>query len=177
MKRFKLALLALLVVGQVGLLQALEITPLQVFYIVRQGFPEQTEVSVLITEADYHRQEKKIGRAAAQMQLKVTIHVVRNSLDVGKAVKRTPNKSILVVFDNPALTSSKTKLYVLSKCKDKKVSIVTTSQAYSESGALLGVYNEKENVKIVLNLKKNSHLKAMFSEEVKTKLGVSEVLL
>ncbi len=178
MRRYLVILLSLLPLCQTASLNAAEVTPLQLFYLVRQAFPEQQAVSVLITKNDFEKVEAKITRATAQMKLKATVHTVDSSADVGKALKKVPKSALLIIFDNAMFTSSKTKLYILSKCKDKRNLIVTSSKTFFDSGALLCIYtDENKQMKIALNLQKNADLKAQFTEEVIQKIGIGEVVM
>ena len=177
MKKFALAI-CLLFCGGSSLALAAEVTPLQLFFLVKQAFPEKTDVSVLITEEVYKSQEQKISRASAQMQLKVNIFIVAGPQDVGKALQKIQDEAVVIVFDGRSLVDQSTRLYVLSKCKDKQIALITTSPDYGESGALICLApDESEGLKITLNLKKNINQKDRFNEELVQKLGVTEVVL
>ncbi len=153
-----------------------EVSALQLFYLVKQVFPAAEEVSVLIGKKDLDGALNGINRASAQFQLKVTVHDVSNAFDIGKAIKDIPDNAILVVFDSPVFEESKNKLYILSKSKDKQISIVTSSRSYIDSGALLGYINDGGEKKIILNLKHSEHLRSQFTDEFIQKVGIAEVI-
>ncbi len=70
------------------------------------------------------------------------------------------NNSLLVIFESEFLTQSSIKLYVLSKSKDKHVSIITSSKEYGKSGTLLTMFSDGDgNTQIKLNLKKINRIK------------------
>jgi len=159
-------------------LMAREITPLQLLFMLKKAFPEQSQVDVLISRDQLALQKERIARAATQMKIKLMVHVLDTAAEVGGAMKTIADNSAIVVFDSAFLTQKSTKLYVLSKCQEKKVAIVTSSSAYSRSGALVGVYiDDAENVKVALNLKKNLYLKDRFSEQVQKEMGVTDLIM
>ncbi len=177
MKRFVCHILTFVLTLACTSLYAKDVTPLQIFFLVKQAFPQATEVSVLLTQDDYNTHETALKRATAQMKIKAKVHIVSGSQDVGLALQKVPEKSPVVVFDAPTLSNSSTKLYVLSKCKEKQIPLITTSEAYLASGALLGIFrDESDKVKITLNLQQNEHLKDTFTQDVIDKIGVKEVL-
>ncbi len=152
-------------------------TPLQVLFVLKKVFPEAKEINVLVTSSQLAAQQKRIGRAAAQTQLKVKIFEINSPTDIGKAIKEIPEAGFLVVFADDELAKNSNKIYILSKCKEKHIALITSSRDYSDSGALLGVLldaNHKTN--IVLNLKHNAFLASKFSDEFIQKAGIAEVL-
>lgn len=161
---------------QNGLLYAKEVTPLQLLFTVKQAFPESREVSIMVTTDNMATAGESIKRAVASTQLKAKIYVIASSADIGSALGKVPEKSILVIFNSGILTDKKSKLFVLSKCKPKQIAIITSSKDYSESGALLGIVKEADETRMVLNLKHNQKYSAQFSDAVITKLGIQEVI-
>ncbi len=178
MKKVVIALCLTLACGSSSILFGKDVTPLQLFFLVKQAFPDKQELAILITKEQYEEQETKIKRATVQMKIKAIIHMVSGSKDVGRALQKVADNAIVVLFDSEALTKQATRLYVLSKCKEKRISLVTTSKPYGESGALLCLYNDKaDKLTILLNLKKNLHEKGRFTDALVQKLGVSEVVM
>ena len=158
--------------------QAGEISALQLLYLVKQAFPEKEQVEVFINKDEYKEKETNIKVASAQMKFKINVHLIEQATDIGQAFGKIADNSLLVIFTAEVFNKSSARLYVLSKCKDKQVAIITTSKEYSDSGALLCVYkDENAQLKVVLNLKKNEHLKDRFTEEVIQKAGIQEVVM
>ncbi|MBN2411536.1 hypothetical protein JXQ31_07570 [candidate division KSB1 bacterium] len=152
------------------------VTTTQYFYLVKQAFPNASEINIFITKSELAREKEKIDRATVQFKLKALIYEIDNSADIGKATKSLNENSILVIYDDNIFANNKNKLYILSKCKEKKISLVTASLDYIESGALLG-YVEKDGAKsIILNLTFYDHLKTEFNVEKIQKLGITEVI-
>lgn len=178
MKKVVVAVWLTMLFGTSSFSFAKDVTPLQLFFLVKQAFPDKQELSILITKEQYKEQETKIKRATAQMKIKANVHMVSGSKDVGKALKKVVDNAIVVLFDSEALAKQATKLYVLSKCKEKGVALITTSKPYGDSGALLCIYiDEADKLTILLNIKKNLHQKDRFTEALVQKLGVSEVVM
>jgi len=153
-----------------------DVTVLQLFHIIKQVFPETKNIALLMTKEDMNAELTKVNRAAAMTQLKVKIHAVENSFDIGKEIKRIAAKSILVVGNSELFNEKKTKLYILSKCKEKEISLITSSRDYVESGALLGlVKSEEGKSEVMLNLKHYAFLRDKFTEEFKQEVNITEL--
>ena len=115
------------------------VSPLQLLYVVKQVFPDQEQVTVFISKGQFAELEEKINRAAAQSHLKVQVCVVESSSGIGSMLSSMERNSVLVLLESDLLLNSTTKLYILSKCKEKQIAIVTSSKTYSDSGALVAV--------------------------------------
>ena len=178
MQKLKLLPAALiLLLCQNSLIFSKDITPLQLLFTVKQAFPDCKELAILISKDLLAKEKKNIARASAQTQMKATIYVVTSSSDIGRALAKISEGSVMVLFGSGVLSKKKTKLYVLSKCKPKKIAIVTSSNDYAQSGALLGVVrDENQKLKTVLNLKHNLHLKSKFTPDFIQTVGIKEVI-
>ena len=166
-----------LVLGWSGVTLAQDANPSQFFGIIKRLFPETGEVAIFISPELIATQKEVIDRSAVQNQIQARIHVVESGIDVGKSIRELQENSLLVIFSSDVLMTKSSKLYILSKCKEKQISIVTSSRDYSESGALLGlVKNEKNRIELVLNLKHSEHLKAKFTEDFIAQAGIKEVI-
>lgn len=155
-----------------------KVTPLQLFYISKKVFAEKQEAYVLIDQKTFNQAEAAIKRASAQMQLELKIYLIGSKMDVGNAFKEIKDSGVLVVFDSHLLNQSATRLYVMSKCKDKHISIITNSTEYGDSGALLTLFStDAGETKIKLNLQKNEEQKNRFTEELIKSSGITDVLM
>jgi hypothetical protein len=155
-----------------------DVTFLQLFHIVKQVFPETQNIALLLAKEDLNTKMTKINRAAAMTQLKVKVHTVDNSFEIGKEIKRVKDKSILVVGNSELFNEKKTKLYILSKCKEKEISLITSSRDYVESGALLGlVKSDDGKSEVMLNLKHYAFLREKFTDEFKQEVNITELNL
>lgn len=177
MRKFRILATLILLLCQNSLTFSKDITPLQLLFTVKQAFPDCKKLSILISKDLWAKQETNIARASAQNQIKATIYVVDSSSDIGSALRNIKEGSIMILFASGVLSKNKNRLYVLSKCKPKKIAIVTSSNDYAQSGALLGVVkDEKQKWKIVLNLKHNIYLKSKFTPEFIRTIGIKEVI-
>ncbi len=153
-----------------------EVTTTQYFYLVKQPFPQASEISIFITKKKLASEKEKIDRATVQFQKKAVIYEIENSVDIGKAIKSVNENSILVIYDDAVFKNNTNKLYLLSKCKEKKISLFTSSLDYIESGALLGFVEKDNKQTIILNITNYDHLKSQFNMEKIQQLGISEVI-
>lgn len=154
------------------------VTPLQIFYVVKQAFPEQEKVEVLISKEMFAEMEGSINRAAAHNHLKLQVFVVESPIGISDALSGLKPNSVLVLFESALMLNNTTKLYILSKCKEKQIAIVTSSKAYSDSGALIAlIQDQTDKPTLVLNLKQNEHLKNRFTQELIEKIGFQDVIL
>jgi len=160
-----------------SLLNAQNVTPRQYFFTIKKIFPETQNIDLLIEESQLDDLKNDIAKAAAQAQLKVKIYPVNDTKSIGKSVKKLKNSGTLVVLPSPVINNNSSKMFILSKCKEKDISIVTESKEYSDSGALLGLFpQEGAKTKIVLNLKHSQELLARFTPDYAKQIGISEVI-
>ncbi len=146
-------------------------------YMAKKIFPETSDVTVFISKEAMQTQQPLLERASAQHQLKTSVFLIGNSMDVGKNIKKLKKNSILIIIDSDLLMKKSTQLYILKNCKEKQISLFTPSRGYSDLGALLGVIQSNENqVELVVNLKHNDHLKSNFNDEFLQKVGITDVI-
>ena len=158
-------------------LNAQNVTPRQYFFIVKKVFPDIKEINVIVDENDLANVKDDIAKAAGQAQVKAKIYPVSDFKSIGKTVKKVEKSSTLVVIPSPILTDKSSKLFILSKCKEKDIAVVSESKEYSESGALLGIFpQEGARTKIVLNLKHSQELLAKFTPDYAKEVGISEII-
>ena len=156
---------------------AADANPTQFFYIVKKLFPDVGEIAVFISPDALSAQKTMMDRAAAQNKIKAKIFIIETSTDVGKRIRELRENSVLVVFSSDILMKKSTQLYILKNCKEKQISVFTSSRDYSELGALMGVIkNESNTVELVLNLKNNEYLKPKFSDTFIQQAGIGEVI-
>ncbi|HPG39994.1 MAG TPA: hypothetical protein PLP19_09510 [bacterium] len=153
-----------------------KVSSMQLFFLVKQAFPEASEVNIFISKANLAEEKDKIARATVQFQLKALIYDVDNAADIGNGTKKISDNSILIVYDDEVFANKTNKLYILSKCKEKKISLITSSMDYIQSGALLGYIEENSAKKIILNITHYDYLKEKFTNDVVQKIGVAEVI-
>ena len=170
-------MVVLMVICLSGIGRAKEVTPMQVLYTTKQFFPTCSEVAIFSSQEYFQKNKDNIARAAAQNKIKPHVYIVEKSTDIGNALGSIADNSILVVFDSATLDQSNNKLYILSKCKTKRITIITSSPQFSNSGALLGILLDKDQkIKMVLNLKHNSFLKDKFTPDTIAKFGIAKII-
>ncbi len=153
-----------------------KVSSMQLFYLVKQAFPEAQELNIFISKDNLAEEKDKISRATVQFGIKAIIYDINDASDIGNGTKKMDNNSVLVVYDDNIFENSKNKLYILSKCKEKQIAIVTSSMDYIQSGALLGYIEDANEKTIILNLTHYDYLKDKFTSETIQTLGVKEVI-
>jgi len=176
MTRFIITFLITLILLSIGI-NAQNVTPRQYFFIVKKIFPDTKEISVILDEKDLPNFKDDIAKAAGQAQVKAKIYPVSDFKSIGKSVNKVEKSGTLVVVPSPVLSDKSSKLFILSKCKEKDVVVVSESKDYSDSGALLGVFpQDGAKTKVVLNLKHSQDLLAKFTPDYAKQVGISEVI-
>ncbi len=173
----RLFLALLLFAVEISPLIAREVSPIQFLFTIRRIFPDQKKLTVFISQSKLEKVKPLLVRAAAQNKFNVKVHIIESTTDIGKSFREIDNNIILLIFDSPVLNHRKNRLYILKKCKEKKISIITSSKEYSDSGALLALLVNAENkIDVVVNLKHCKHLKDKFTEEFIRQNGIKEVI-
>ena len=175
MRIFKLFVVAVIVLVY-ALPSFSQISSMQLFYLVKQAFPDAQEVNIFISSDNLRDEKDKIARATVQFQLKAIVYEISSAADIGNSTKKLADNSVTILYDDKVFDNSKNKLYILSKCKEKQIPLVTSSMDYIQSGALLGYVVDAGQKKIILNLTYYDHLKSKFSSEVVQQLGITEVI-
>ena len=158
-------------------LSAQKVTPRQYFFTVKKIFPDTEEIGVFIQSSELPEVKDKIALAAAQAQIKVKIYSVSDFKSIGKGLKKLPQSGTIVVYPSPILLDKSSKLFVLKKCKEKAVAVISESKEYSDAGALLGIFPQVgAKTKIILNLKHSQDLLAKFTPDYVKQVGISEVI-
>jgi|GEM_PF-2506083 len=148
----------------------------QYITMAKMAFQDAKEISIFISEADLAKEKSTINRAALQNKVQAKIYVIKSSLDVGKRMRELPDGSVLVVYQSEVLAKKSTQLFILKKCKEKQVGVITSSAEYSELGALIGLVKTGPRFELVLNLKQNDWAAARFPSDVIERLGIARVI-
>lgn len=151
-------------------------TPLQMFFTIKKIFPSTAEISVFLSREQLESDQNKIARAAKQSQLKAVLYPIENAADIGKNLKKLEENSFLVLFDSDIIKQKSSKLYILSKCKEKNIFLVTSSRDYADSGALLNILPEGKRTTVVLNLRHYQDLSPKFTSNYIQETGISQVI-
>ena len=166
-----------LLLFQASSIFAQDANPSQFFYIVKRLYPDIEEVAVFISPESLAEHKAMMDRAAAQNKIKVVLYLIETSTDVGDKIRELKESSILVIFSSAVLMKKTTQLYILKNCKEKKISVFTSSRDYSDLGALMGLIKNADNrVDLVLNLRQNEHLKPKFTDDYVAEVGIQEVI-
>ncbi len=174
MKRILFTLTAVLLLTQASFAK---VTWLQYFYAIKKIFPDTKEIAIMLPKDQEASQKAALAKAAVSIGVKVKLYLVEDARSIGSNIKMIPDNSVLVVYDAPVLMEKSSRVYILSRCKEKNITVVTASQEYSDSGALIGLLRGDDGkLKIVVNLKFSPELAAKFTPEFIQKTGVSQVL-
>jgi len=175
MRKITLITLALVLSTQICL--ANQPSPLQIFYSIKKILPEAKKVGVFIPEETFKNDETKIARASKQMGMEVKVYLIKDTKSIGKNMKKLKDVDILVVYDDPVLVNKSSMMFVLSKCKDKKIPIISSSEDYSNAGALIFLgRDDNKKIYYVLNLKHTEYLAAKFDDASVEKLGIAKLI-
>jgi len=175
MKKITLIILALVLSTQMCL--ANQPSPLQVFYSIKKILPEAKKVGVFIPEELFKAEETKIARASKQMGMEVKVYLIKDTKSIGKNMKNLKDIDILVVYNDPVMTAKSSMMFILSKCKDKEIPIISSSEDYSKAGALIFLGRDDNNkIYYVLNLKHTAYLAAKFDDASIEKLGIAKLI-
>ena len=153
-----------------------KVSSMQLLFLIKQAFPDVQEINVFINSTEMQDELATLTRAATQMQIKANVYEIANAANIGTGIQQIANNSILLVYDDEIFNNTKNKLYILSKCKEKQIAIVSSSNDFIQSGALLGYVDTDGSKKIVLNLTYYDHLKSKFTPDVIQQIGVNQVI-
>ena len=170
--------LILLVVLMSGFLYAGdEATPLQVLYCSTKIFPNAKQFAIFVESNQLDDYTTKIARATVQTKCKAQIFPIKNATDIGKYIKSLENGTHLIIFNSPVFEQSSSKLYILSKCKEKQIAVISTSEDYSNSGAVVGIYRGADGkLQTIVNLKHSKYLEAQFTDDFVAQAGITAVM-
>ncbi len=176
MRRFKVLLLTILV-GFSTQSIAKDATAAQFLYMIHKILPEAKTVSVFLSSDQLDKAKTKLARAGATFGVKVKIYLVDTQKNIGENLKAIADNSVLVVYDTPTLMKKSSRMFILSKCKEHNIAVVTSSADYSKSGAFLGlIVDDKYKMKdFLVNLQNYSRFASKFTDEFKLALGVTKV--
>jgi ABC-type uncharacterized transport system substrate-binding protein len=168
----------LFVFGIFGQAIARNATAAQYLYMVNQIIPEKKNVAVFMSKELVETEKMKLERAATTFKLKVTVYIIESPRNIGESLKMIDENTALVVYETPVLQEKSSKMFIISKCKEKNIPIVTPSEEYVKSGAFIGiVVNEKLKVsQLLVNLQNYSQFAPKFTEEFTLALGVTEII-
>ena len=175
-KRLISAVLLLTLVLATGQALADDANATQYLTMAKQAFQDAKEVAIFISEEDLAKEKDIINRAALQNGLTAKLYVIANTIDVGKRLRELSPNSILVVYQSEVLSKKSTQLFVLKKCKESQIAVITSSSEYTELGALIGLVKTGPRFELVLNLKQNDWAAARFPSDVIERLGIARVI-
>jgi ABC-type uncharacterized transport system substrate-binding protein len=177
MKVFIPIFLSVFVLFEPQVTSASDVSALQLLFTVKKVFPQADEVNVLVPSNFFSREEQSIKRASTQTGIQPVIFIIERNSDIGASIRKMGRNSVLIVYGEDLLSERNSKLYVLSKCREKRIALISSSKSYSDSGALLGVLQGADKkVGLVLNLKHNHHLAPHFTPELIAEIGFSQVI-
>jgi len=153
-------------------------TAAQYLYMVNKVIPEKKDVAVFMSNDLLETEKGKLERAAANFGLKVTIFIIDSPKTIGESLKKIEDNSVLVVYETEVLEEKSSKMFILSKCKERAIPVVSPSVEYAKSGAFIGIIvNEEHKMsQLLINLQNHSEFASKFTEEFNLALGVTELI-
>lgn len=171
------AIILFVLLGLITSLSASEPTFLQYLYSAKQVLPESEQVGIFITQDQYDATKDDINKACQRTNFKAKVFIVSDMKSIGKNMKDVKKIDVLLITQADVLNEKSSRLFILSKSKDKKIPLISSSEDYSQSGALIGLLpGENGRSKIVLNVKHTPYLAARFTDEFNKKAGIKELI-
>ncbi len=173
----RISFCCILLIFVVSNILAKDISSRQYFFTVKKIFPGTNNVNVFIQSSELEGMRDEIAFAATQAQLKVKIYSISDFKTIGASLRDLEKSSTLVIYPSAILTEKSSRLFILKKCKEKEIAVISSSQEYSDSGALLGILAKQgQKTKLVLNLKHSEFLSSVFTPDYAKQVGISEVI-
>ncbi len=161
-----------------GQLWAKNATAAQFLYMVSKVLPEKKNVSIFLPAELLSREKPKIERAAATFGLKVKLFLIETARSLGEGFKQLKNDEVLIVYESDVTSVKSSRLFILKKCKERNIPVVTPMEEYSKAGAFLGIIvNEKFKMKdLLVNVQNYAEYAPKFTEEFNVAIGVTQVI-
>lgn len=174
----KLLFIAILLGVFSGQAFARNATAAQYLYMISKVIPEKKKVAIFMSKELVGKEKTKLERAAATFGLTATIYLIDNAKTIGTSLKKLTGNEALVVYETPVLSEKSSKMFILSKCKEKGIPVVSSSVDYAKAGAFIGIIvNEKFKLtELLINLQNHSDQSSKFTEEFNLSLGITQVL-
>ncbi len=147
-----------------------EASPMQFAFIIKQVFPDVTNIVYFLPKERADVLKKKLGRAGAITKTKAEVYIIDLARDIGSSLKKLKPKTKLVIFDSPVLMNNKSKLYILKNCTQNNIYIFSSSMDYLQSGATAFIGKVDGKTKVIFNLKNYPELKSVLTPEKLTAL-------
>ncbi len=176
MKRWAALSVLTVFLTAVGTVLGQSVSWTQYLFVARNVFPQADEICVLLPQDKVDGQKEALSRAASHFRFKVKLYLFSDALDIGRNLKMIPEKSVLIVSNSPLTEEKSTMLYILSQAKEKEISIISASQNYVDSGALIGLVKENGRLRVVVNLKFSQQMAGIFTPEFNRKIGIIKVI-
>jgi len=157
-------------------LKAQDASPAQFFYVVKKLLPDMSKLTIFMNPDNVEGLKGSINRAALQNHITVKIFPVSSAIELGKHIRQLPEASVLIVLSSSVLTQKSSAVYVLKKCIEKNIAVVSSSQAYSDLGAFLSLIKGPEGMNVVVNMKQYADLKSKVTQENLQLAGVTQVI-
>ncbi len=153
-------------------------TAAQYLYMVSKVIPEKKNVAVFMSKDIVEKEKIKLERAAATFGITATIYLIDTAKTIGASLKKLNGDEALVVYETPVLDEKSSKMFILSKCKEKSIPVISPSEEYAKAGAFIGIIvNEKFKMsKLMINLQNHADQSSKFTEEFNSSLGITQVL-
>ncbi|MCB0281020.1 MAG: hypothetical protein H6627_11680 [Calditrichae bacterium] len=153
-------------------------TAAQYLYMVNQIVPEKQNVAIFMAKDMVETEKVKLERAAATFKLNVTVYVIESARNIGESLKKIDDNTALVVYETPILQEKSSKMFIISKCKEKNIPVITPSEEYVKSGALVGIIvdDKFKMSQLLINLQNYAQFAPKFTEEFTLALGVTEII-
>lgn len=150
----------------------------QYLYLVNQIIPDKKDVAVFMSKDLVDKEKIKLERAAATFGLNITIYLIDSQRTIGRSLKKLDDNCSLIVYETPVLEEKSSKMFIISKCKEKGVPIISASEEYAKAGAFIGIIvDDKFKIsQLFVNLQNHGDLAPKFTEEFSLALGVTNLI-
>ena len=161
-----------------GNVAAKNATAAQFLYMINKILPEKKNVTIFMAKDILEKEKPKLERAAATFGMKVKIFLIENARSLGEGFKQVSDNDVLVVYENSVTTQKNSRLFILKKCKERNIPVVTPMASYSQSGAFLGIIvDDKFKMKdLLVNVQNYAQYAPKFTEEFNVANGITQVI-
>jgi len=158
-------------------LYAKDASPSQFFYVIKKLMPDCKEISMFMSSETIDKKKVSINRAALQNKIKVKIFPIESAIELGKNIRLLKDGDVLIVYSSDVLLNKSSAVYVLKKCIEKNIAVITSSKLYSDLGAFLGlIRGEDSKLKVIVNFKQYAELQSSITQEKLQLAGVTQVI-
>jgi len=154
-----------------------DVTYLQFFYTIKNVFPDVKEVAIFLPQDLQEQEQSKIASASVKMGVTAKLYLITDVQSIGNNTKLLNQKSVVLIYNAPILAEKSNRDFIIKKCAEMQIPVVTSSQDFVQAGALIGLLPDENNkLKLIVNVQQYPQIASLFSAEFSQKVGVAEII-